>query len=105
MLPADRRYRKLVESRKQERIDIPFVAAKLDEVNQGPLTVQTMIFEPVPLNLRLAMGATPSSGLPLKLLELRGLLNPNLAFLPPLTSPDASKGERRFVARTGRMRA
>jgi hypothetical protein len=86
--PADRRYRKLVESRKQERIDIPFVAAKLDEVNQGPLTVQTMIFEPVPLNLRLAMGTTPSSGLPLKLLELGPLLKPNPAPVPALTSPN-----------------
>jgi hypothetical protein len=74
--PTDRRYRKLAESRKQEPIDIAFVAAKLDEVNQGPLTVQTMIFEPLPLKLHLAIGATPSSSLPLKLLELGPLLKP-----------------------------
>ena len=75
-LPAGIRYRKLIQSRKLERIDVSDVAAKLDEVNQGRLTVQTMVFEPVPLKLRLAIGATPSSALPLKLLELGPLLKP-----------------------------
>ena len=70
------RYRKLIQSRKADQLDVADVAEKMDEVNMGRMTVQTMIFEPAALKLHLAIGACPSSALPLKLLELGPLLKP-----------------------------
>jgi len=64
------RYPKLVQARKLDKLGVADVAKKMDEVNMGRMTVQTMIFEPVPLKLHLAIGACPSSALPLKLLDL-----------------------------------
>jgi hypothetical protein len=49
------------------------VAQKMDEVNLGPLTIQTMIFEPASLTLHLAIGSCPTTKLPLKTLELAAL--------------------------------
>jgi hypothetical protein len=46
------------------------IAEKMDAVSQGPLTIQTMVFEPASLRLHLAIGSCPSSKLPLKELEL-----------------------------------
>lgn len=68
-----RRYDKLAESREARQIDLAYVARKLHEVNQGSLTLQTMVFEPDALRLHLAIGKCPSSALPLKKLELRPL--------------------------------
>ena len=48
------------------------MAKKLNDVNQGPWTIQTMIFEPNTLKLHLALGKK-SSALPMKLLELAPL--------------------------------
>lgn len=73
VLPWCGRYRKLIQSRKLDVLDIPDVAKKLNEVNLGRLTVQTMIFEPATLNLHLAVGSCPSSALPLSLLDLKPL--------------------------------
>ena len=42
----------------------------------GRMTVQSMIFEPEPLILHLAMGSCPSSALPMKKLELQPLFKP-----------------------------
>ena len=70
------RYRRLIQSRNLDQLDIPDVAKKLHEVNMGRLTVQTMIFEPAALRLHLAIGSCPSSALPLKLLELKPLFAP-----------------------------
>ena len=70
------RYRKLIQSRKSDQLDIPDVAKKLHEVNLGRLTVQTMIFEPATLKLHLAIGSCPSSALPMKPLELKPLFAP-----------------------------
>ena len=69
-----RRYRQLEECWGQSTLGLSDVAAKLHEVNQGRLTVQTMVFEPVSLRLHLAVGSCPSSALPLKRLELGALL-------------------------------
>jgi hypothetical protein len=66
----------LEECRKQEKIGLADVAKKLDAVNQGRLTLQTMIFEPAALKLHLAIGKCPASKLPLKELELGPLLKP-----------------------------
>lgn len=76
VFPWCRRYRQLDRSRRLDTLDVSDLAEKLHDVNQGPLTVQTMIFEPVPLKLHLAIGSCPSSALPMKLLELAPLLTP-----------------------------
>ena len=75
-LPWCHRYNTLMKSKSLASLDIDDVAQKLDQVNQGTLTVQTMIFEPRPLVLHLAIGSCPSSALPLKRLELKPLLQP-----------------------------
>jgi predicted choloylglycine hydrolase len=75
VLPWCNRYRKLIQSRKREKLDIADVAQKLNEVAMGRMTVQTMIFEPVSLKLHLAIGSCPSSALPLKPLELGPLFS------------------------------
>ncbi len=78
------RYRKLIQSRKLDQLDVADVAKKLDQVNLGRLTVQTMIFEPAALKLHLAVGSCPSSALPLTLLELKPLFRRRADFNHPL---------------------
>ena len=51
-----RRYPLLDPSRQADRLGLDDVAQKLDAVNQGRLTIQTMIFEPQTLKLHLALG-------------------------------------------------
>lgn len=70
------RYRTLIQAERLQRIGIDEVARKLDEVNMGRLTVQTMIFEPADLRLHLAIGSCPTSALPLTRLDLAELLRP-----------------------------
>jgi hypothetical protein len=65
-----RRYDALVKSQNLAKIDHTALAKLLDAANQGPATLQTMIFEPATLKLHLAIGECPSSALPLKELEL-----------------------------------
>jgi len=57
------------------KLSIDEVRSKLHQVNLGPLTMQTMVFETEPLVLHLAIGACPSSALPLRRVELRQLLS------------------------------
>jgi predicted choloylglycine hydrolase len=76
VLPWCNRYRKLIQSRKLDQVSVADVAQKLNEVNMGRMTVQTMIFEPSTLKLHLAIGSCPSAALPLKLLELGPLFSP-----------------------------
>jgi len=64
------RYRTLEKSQEIPQLDLRDVAQKMDEVSQGPLTIQTMIFEPASLTLHLAIGSCPATKLPLKRLEL-----------------------------------
>ena len=70
------RYQKLIGARESGQLGIAEVAKKLDEVSVRGLTVQTMIFEPATLKLHLAIGACPSSALPMKALELKPLFKP-----------------------------
>ncbi len=70
------RYNKLIQSRKFDQMTLDDVAEKMKEVCMGRMTVQTMIFEPVPLNVHVAIGDCPSAELPLKLLELGPLFSP-----------------------------
>jgi hypothetical protein len=69
------RYRLLEKSQEMHRLSLKDVMEKMDAVSQGPLTIQTMIFEPASLKLHLAIGSCPSSKLPLKELELAPLFN------------------------------
>jgi hypothetical protein len=55
------------------KLGLADVAKKLDAVNQGDATLQTMVFEPAALKLHLAIGACPSSALPLKEIDLAPL--------------------------------
>ncbi len=70
------RYRKLIQARDMDKLGVADVDKKLNEVNLGRMTVQTMIFEPVALKLHLAIGSCPSSALPLKTLDLKPLFAP-----------------------------
>jgi hypothetical protein len=54
----------------QPKLGLKKVARRLHAANQGSLTLQTMIFEPAALRLHLAFGETPSSALPMHVLEL-----------------------------------
>ena len=71
---ACRRYEALDESRQMPKLGLPEVAARLHAAHQGAATFQTMIFEPATLKLHLAIGACPSSALPMKELDLQPLL-------------------------------
>jgi hypothetical protein len=69
----------LEESRRLEKLALAEVARKLDAVNLGGATLQTMIFEPKTLTLHLAIGACPSSALPLKELRLGPLFKKGIS--------------------------
>jgi isopenicillin-N N-acyltransferase like protein len=71
--PWCRRYNTLLQAAAGP-IDVAEMARRLDQVNLGRLTLQTMIFEPSTLTLHLAMGSCPSSSQPLRRLPLAGLL-------------------------------
>jgi hypothetical protein len=79
-----RRYPKLVKAEQMRVLGLAEIATKLNEVNAGPMTLQTMIFEPGPLRLHLAIASCPSSALPLKTLDLAPL------FAAPADSDRAS---------------
>ena len=67
------RYQALWESQALARLDVPDIAQKLHEVHQGPMTLQTMVFEPAAMRLHVAIGASPATALPLRTLDLRVL--------------------------------
>jgi hypothetical protein len=68
------RYNRLLGSSRMSTLGVPEIAAKLHEVNQGTMTLQTMVFEPQPLRLHLSTGPCPASSHPLKQLDLSRLL-------------------------------
>ena len=65
------RYALLSKAAAIEKLGVADVFKKLDEVNLGRLTVQSMVFEPGPLVLHLAMGTCPATKRPLEKLELK----------------------------------
>jgi hypothetical protein len=69
------RYSKLATSAAQPRLGVTDVAAQMHGVNQGDRTMQTMVFEPAALRLRLSLGPCPSSARALAVLELAELLS------------------------------
>jgi isopenicillin-N N-acyltransferase like protein len=68
------RYDALEKSRTLANLGLADVVKHLHAANQGPATMQTMVFEPDALRLHLAFGKGPSSALPLKTLDLASLL-------------------------------
>jgi hypothetical protein len=67
------RYPRLAKALDKEKLGLPEVKDRLQAVNQGKGTLQTMIFEPASLTLHLAIGKCPTTDLPLKKLELAPL--------------------------------
>jgi hypothetical protein len=64
------RYTKLEAFRKQPKLGVPDVAKALHAVNQGIMTMQSMIFEPADLRLHVAIGPGPVTTQAFKVLEL-----------------------------------
>jgi hypothetical protein len=74
-----RRYDRLCQAFGNQKLSLSEVAKKLDQTNQGALTIQTMIFEPNTRHLHLVMGPGPVSAKPLQLIELAPLLKKDRA--------------------------
>ena len=70
------RYPRLEKSRELEQLSVADVARLMHDVNQGKRTIQTMVFEPGKLVVHLGLGRGPTSGRPLKALDLKPLLKP-----------------------------
>jgi hypothetical protein len=76
LLGADmtcRRFDALEKSRTLAKLGVADVTNYLHAANQGPATMQTMVFEPEALKLHLAFGKGPSSALALRTLDLASL--------------------------------
>ncbi len=70
------RYAILSKATAMDKLGVDDIFKKLDEVHQDVRTVQSMVFEPVPLILHVAMGKIPATKGPLETLELKPLFNP-----------------------------
>ncbi|HMF16732.1 MAG TPA: C45 family peptidase [Gemmataceae bacterium] len=68
-----RRYNIMEKCLDNKKFTLSDVHKQMDAVNQGPFTVQTVIFEPRSRTLHLAFGDTPASKLPLRTLQLDAL--------------------------------
>lgn len=64
------RYSRLDAARKLDRVGVKEVADLMKSVNQGKLTVHTMVFEPAALRLHLSMGPGPATDRPLTTINL-----------------------------------
>lgn len=73
------RYDLLAQSRQVEQLSVADVAGRMDAVNQGAATLQTMVFEPSALRLHLAFGKGPATRLPLRTVDLSDLLKKEVA--------------------------
>lgn len=65
-----RRHEKLLEAEQIPKIDVPTLQEKLDEVNLGFLTIQSVVFEPEDLVIHLATGFPPVTKRPYQRLDL-----------------------------------
>src|SRR3954452_6145354 len=69
------RYESLEKSITGDKLSIAGIAKRLDDVNQGELTLQTVIFEPATLKLHLAFGDPPATKKAMSEVELSHLFN------------------------------
>lgn len=76
VLPLCRRYSGLIKAQAIDKLTVADVTKKLDEVNQGRLTVQSMVFETAVRKLHLAIGPAPSSAQPYREIDLAPLFKP-----------------------------
>lgn len=67
------RYDRLKTAYTKEKLSLADVAHQMNLVNQGHLTIQTMIFEPSAMALHLSFGPAPSSARPLQRIDLAEL--------------------------------
>lgn len=79
------RYPILERTARDRPLTIRDVHRQLHRVNQGDITLQTMVFEPRALRLHLAIGPTPSSALPLQTLDVGRLLKPREEGVIPIS--------------------
>lgn len=68
------RYATLERSVSTAKYSISDIAQRMDSVNQGAATLQTMIFEPATLKVHLAFGKGPATRLPRQTLNLAELM-------------------------------
>jgi predicted choloylglycine hydrolase len=71
------RYDRLLGSLRSKSYSVSDIGQRLHEVNQGHLTLQTMVFEPRALDLHLAFGEGPATRLPMSRVNLAELFQPN----------------------------
>ena len=64
------RYESLLKSTEMPALGVSDVAKLLDSANQGPLTIQTMVFEPATLKLHVSIGQVPASSFALTTLDV-----------------------------------
>jgi hypothetical protein len=80
------RYGQLQPAAEERLLTIAMLQEKLHRANQGPLTVQSMIFEPAALKLHLSLGRPPVSDGPYQMLDVKALFE--------WTSPSPENGEK-----------
>jgi isopenicillin-N N-acyltransferase like protein len=76
------RYAQLEKARQAERLDVATIAAKLHEVNLGPKTLQSMIFEPAKLTVHVSLRGNPATAVPPRRLELGPVLRSGVPVVP-----------------------
>jgi hypothetical protein len=67
------RYDKLLASINQDKYSAADIAQRLHAVNQGELTLQSMVFEPTTLDMHLVFGPGPASRFPMNRISLAEL--------------------------------
>ena len=70
---TSRRFDILEQSLDEEKVSVQDLWQRLDLVNQGDATLQSMVFEPTPLRLHLAFGYGPATKLKLQTVDLKPL--------------------------------
>ena len=73
-----RRYAILEQATERPTFDLADVAKLMHAVNQGEDTIQSMVFEPVPLRLHVGLGQGPVTARPLKAIELTPLMETSM---------------------------
>ena len=81
-----------MKAKELPQVGVADVAKKLGEVGNRRMTLQTMIFEPGPLRLHLALGECPTSDLPLRAVDLEAMFKAGLVEWMSCTTYQAASG-------------